>query len=95
MKYAVPLLVTLSLLAAQPQPDPQLEETTIARVHAAMKSDRLTCVALVDYYLQRIEANDKRGPALNAITVVNPNARADAQELDRRYKASGPVGPLH
>lgn len=95
MKYAVPLLVTLSLLAAQPQPDPQLEETTIARVHAAMKSGRLTCVALVDYYLQRIEANDKRGPALNAITVVNPNARVEAQELDRRYKASGPVGPLH
>jgi Asp-tRNA(Asn)/Glu-tRNA(Gln) amidotransferase A subunit family amidase len=95
VKTAVPLLVTLSLLATQPQSNQQLEETTIARVHAEMKSGRVTCVALVDYYLARIEASDKRGPALNAITVVNPNARTEAEDLDRRYKASGPVGPLH
>ena len=73
----------------------QLEEATIAGVHAAMKAGRLTCAGLVDQYLDRIEAHDKRGPALNAITVVNPDARQQAAALDQRYKASGPAGPLH
>jgi amidase len=70
-------------------------ETTIAQVHAAMRSGRLTCHGLVDQYLRRIEAYDKKGPALNAIVVVNPRALAEADELDRRFKATGPVGPLH
>src|SRR5688572_2676824 len=60
-----------------------------------MKAGRLTCTALVDRYLRRIEAYDKQGPSLNAITVINPEAKALALELDRRYKASGPVGALH
>lgn len=72
-----------------------LEETTIAQVHAAMKAGRLTCRALVDYYLRRIDAFDKRGPAINAIIVTNPEALKEAEELDRRFKASDPVGPLH
>jgi amidase len=77
------------------QPQAQLEEITIAGVHAAMKSERLTCRALVDYYLARIDALDKKGPALNAIVVTNPAAVREAEELDRRFKATGPVGPLH
>ncbi len=60
-----------------------------------MKAGRLTCAALVGQYLDRIEAHDKRGSALNAITVVNPEARKQAAALDQQYKASGPVGPLH
>src|SRR5688500_11563685 len=60
-----------------------------------MKSGRLTCAALVDAYLRRIEAYDKHGPALNAITVVNPAARDEAVALDRRLKAGGTAGPLH
>ena len=60
-----------------------------------MKVGRLTCHALVDAYLHRIEAYDKNGPALNAIVVVNPDALKQADELDRRYAAGGPVGALH
>ena len=45
----------------------RLEEATIAQIHAAMKAGRLTCRALVDTYLRRIDAYDKNGPALNAI----------------------------
>ncbi|MEZ5316580.1 MAG: amidase family protein [Vicinamibacterales bacterium] len=73
----------------------QIEEATIAQVHAEMRAGRLTCRALVDHYLARIEAYDKRGPALNAIVVVNPDARREADEMDRRFAAAGPVGPLH
>jgi hypothetical protein len=50
----------------------RVEETTIAQVHAAIRNGGLTCRALVQAYLRHIDAYDKRGPAINAITVVNP-----------------------
>jgi Asp-tRNA(Asn)/Glu-tRNA(Gln) amidotransferase A subunit family amidase len=80
--------------ARQPAPF-RLEETTIAEIHAAMKAGRLTCRDLVDGYLRRIDAYDKNGPALNAIVVVNPEARQQAEELDRRFAQGGITGPLH
>ncbi|MGE4063180.1 MAG: amidase family protein [Rhodospirillaceae bacterium] len=73
----------------------RIEEATIGGVHAAMKAGQLTCRALVEGYLARIEAYDRKGPMLNAITVVNPNALAEADALDARYKQKGLVGPLH
>ena len=58
-------------------------ETTIADIHAAMAAKRLTCHALVQAYLDRIEAYDKQGPSVNAIVQVNPNALAEADAKDR------------
>src|SRR5688500_9876087 len=72
-----------------------LIETTIADVHATFKSGELTCRQLVQTYLQRIEAFDKNGPAINAIISLNPKALEEADRLDAAYKTSGPVGPLH
>jgi len=67
-----------------------------SRVHAAFRARTLTCRALVDAYLKRIDAYDKRGPAINAITVVNPDALATADSLDKRFGATRQlVGPLH
>ena len=73
---AVPLLVLAPFLAPRAQRAFRVEETTIAQVHAAMRSGGLTCRTLVQAYLRRIDAYDKRGPAINAITVVNPDALA-------------------
>ena len=57
-----------------------------------MKAGALTCRALVEPYLRRIEAYDKNGPAINAIVVVNPDALKQADELDRRFaQADSPV----
>jgi len=72
-----------------------VEEARISDIHAAMKAGRLTCRALVQAYLRRIEAYDKNGPAINAIVVVNDKALAQADDLDRRFAQGGPVGPLH
>ncbi len=72
-----------------------VEEASIADIHAAMKAGRLTCRALVDDYLRRIDAYDKTGPAINAIVTVNPAARATADSLDARYARGGLTGPLH
>jgi amidase len=73
----------------------QLEETTIAQIHAAMRAGSLTCRSLVQQYLRRIDAYDKNGPAINAIVVVNPDVLAQADALDARFKKSGPAGALH
>ena len=70
-------------------------EVTIADIHQRMEEGRLTARQLVEQYLDRIEAYDKQGPAVNAILVVNPNALARADELDRIFAESGFVGPLH
>jgi Asp-tRNA(Asn)/Glu-tRNA(Gln) amidotransferase A subunit family amidase len=70
-------------------------EGTIDDMHAAYKSGQLTCRQLVQIYLDRIEAFDKKGPAINAIITINSDALKEADRLDAAYEASGPVGPLH
>ena len=101
MRTAVAVLVAVAgavLAAGQQPPAPapfRIEETTIAQIHDAMKAGRLTCRALVDGYLKRIDAYDKNGPAINAIVQINPDAQQQADDLDRRYAQGGPTGPLH
>ena len=90
-----PIVLFAATITFAQQPRFAVEEATIAGIHAEMKAGRLTCRALVEQYLRRIDAYDKKGPALNAIVVVNPGVLAQADELDRRYKATGPVGALH
>lgn len=70
-------------------------EATIDDIQAAYKSGQLTCRQLVQMYLDRIEAFDKKGPNINALITVNSRALEEADRLDAAYKASGPVGPLH
>jgi amidase len=98
-RFLLLALITAPVIAAQqpfiPAPPFRIEETTIEQIHDAMKSGRLTCHALVDAYLHRIDAFDKNGPALNAIVVVNPDALKQADDLDRRYAQGGFVGALH
>jgi len=80
--------------AAQPQAF-DVTEATIAQIHDAMRAGRLTCSALVSAYLERINAHDKRGAALNAIVQINDEAQREAAELDRRFRTSGLTGRLH
>ena len=72
-----------------------LLEATIEDIHSAYRSGRLTSHQLVQLYLDRISAYDKKGPGLNAIITINPKALEDSNRLDAAFKASGFVGPLH
>lgn len=69
-------------------------ETTIAKVHQAFRDKSLTCADLVSVYLGRIEKYDKP-EKLNAIVMVNPNARKRASELDKELANSGKLRDLH
>jgi amidase len=73
----------------------EFEEATIPQLQEALAAGTLTSRGLVEAYLARIEAYDKRGPALNALSALGPNARAEADALDAERKAKGPRGPLH
>ncbi|MBI4482906.1 MAG: amidase [Acidobacteria bacterium] len=73
----------------------RLEEAIIEDIHSAYKSGRLTSRRLVQLYLDRIEAYDKKGPVINSIITVNSRALEEADKLDAALKASGFVGPLH
>ena len=70
-------------------------EATIESVHSAYRAGQLTVRQLVQMYLDRIEAFDKKGPAINAIISINPLALGEAERLDAAFKTSGFVGPLH
>jgi len=73
-----------------------IEEATIAALHAAYLSGLATAVSVCRAHLDRIAAYDRKGPALGAIIVNNPDALADAAALDAALAATGELtGPLH
>jgi amidase len=81
-----------------PTPAPaafEFEEATIEQLQAGMKSGQFTSHSLVEKYLRRIDEIDKRGPAINSVIEVNPDARAIAETLDRERKAGRSRGLLH
>lgn len=68
---------------------------SVADIHAAYARGTLSCSELTAWYLARIAAYDRSGPALQALISLNPHALEQARELDRRHAQGGPVGPLH
>jgi len=72
-----------------------LQEATIENIQDAYRSGRLTSHQLVQLFVNRIEAYDKKGPGINAVITINPKALEDADRLDASFKASGFVGSLH
>ena len=71
-------------------------EATIGGIHIAFRDGRLTCRALVEAYLARIEAHDRAGARLNSVITVNPAVLEEADRLDSSFAATGQfAGPLH
>src|SRR2546430_2351053 len=93
---ALALAKPLSAVAqAAPSANPEIEEITISELQDAMASSRWSSRAIAERYLARIDAIDKRGPAINAIIELNPDALAIADAMDRERKAGHIRGPLH
>lgn len=73
----------------------ELDEITIPELRDGMNSGKFTARSLVEKYKSRIEEIDKRGPAVNAVIELNPDAEAIADALDQERKTKGARGPLH
>src|SRR5215470_13841530 len=59
------------------------EEATISSIHAALSARTVTCVQVIQSYLNRVNAYDHKGPALNSIITVNPRALDTAAQMDQ------------
>jgi len=74
----------------------EVSEATIAQLAAALAAGETTAVELLDAHLARIAAYD--GPdsetKLNAVVVLNPDARAESEASDARRAAGRARGPL-
>jgi len=72
-----------------------LEEITIAELSAGYSNGDFTIQEVVQGYLDRIEAIDKNGPALNSILQINPDVIQIAEALDEELAVGNIRGPLH
>ena len=73
----------------------ELIEATIPQLQWALTAGIVTSHDLVARYLARIDAYDQQGPALNAISVTNSKALAEADARDAERRAGARRGPLH
>jgi amidase len=75
--------------------DFELNEATIDMLQEKMKNGTHTSRSITQLYLDRIVAIDKKGPAINSVIEVNPDALEIADNMDAERKAGKERGPLH
>ena len=73
----------------------ELDELTVDELQRGMTSGKYTVQSLTRKYLDRIDDIDKRGPAINSVIEMNPEALTIASELDKDRKAGRTRGRLH
>ena len=72
-----------------------LHEMDMEELREAYQTGRFTVEEVVRLYLDRIEAIDSNGPALNSMITLNPEAIEIAGSLDRELREGTSRGPLH
>ncbi|HZS76043.1 MAG TPA: amidase [Ktedonobacteraceae bacterium] len=82
-------------MSERPHEPESLEEVPIADLQAALQAGELTTQRLCEMYLERIEAIDRSGPAINSVIEINPECLDIARKLDEERARNGPRGPLH
>jgi amidase len=75
--------------------DLPLQEVTFSELAEGMDTGRWTSRTIVEEYLSAIERFDRRGPSLNTILELNPEALAIADALDAERRTSGKRSALH
>ena len=68
---------------------------TVDAMQQALSKGSLTSRRITELYLARIDAIDRKGPALGSVIETNPDALSIADALDKERKEKGPRGPLH
>jgi len=73
----------------------ELEEAAIAGLQEGMRRGQLSAREIAEKYIERIEKYDRKGPALNSVIELNPDALSLAAALDRERKDGRVRSPLH
>jgi amidase len=76
-------------------PRAPLDDLSIGDLQAGLASGKYTARSLVEQYQARIDELDKKGPTLNFVLELNPDALTIADQLDNERKAGKTRGPLH
>lgn len=71
-----------------------LEEMTISELQQGYTSGKYKVADVVSAYLARIEEIDNKGPALNSIITLNPDAMSIAEKLDSMNAGEKALLPL-
>jgi amidase len=70
-------------------------EATVAELQAAMRSGELTSEELTRAYIKRILELDQKGPGVNSVVELNPDALEMARNADTLRRQGHWLGPLH
>jgi Asp-tRNA(Asn)/Glu-tRNA(Gln) amidotransferase A subunit family amidase len=76
------LVATVAVQPALAQQAFDPMEATITSIHEALTAGEVTCVSVIQAFLDRIEAYDQVGPTLNSIQNINPAALEEAAAID-------------
>jgi amidase len=67
----------------------EFEEASVADLQNAMKSGKHTARSIAERYLLRIDEMDKRGPMVNSVIELNPQALAIARRARQGTQGEG------
>jgi amidase len=99
MRKALVLAALCAATAGRAQTPPlprfDLDELTIADLQQRMQAGQETARSIAEKYLARIDAIDRKGPALHSVIELNPDALSIADGLDAERKSGRVRGPLH
>jgi hypothetical protein len=89
------LAMLLAAGSASAAPAPALDLDTMSGVEGEemLEAGEITSVELTEAYLERIEALNKTGPGLNAVTQINKYALAEAEKSDEERALGIDLGP--
>ena len=73
----------------------ELNEITINELQEKVKKGEYSYEQITELYLKRIDEIDKKGPAINAVIQINPDAASIAKAMDEERKNGKSRGPLH
>ncbi|MFJ2645861.1 amidase family protein [Streptomyces sp. NPDC087420] len=71
-----------------------LETATVAQLGGFLSSGKISSAGLTKAYLERIRDLNSRGPSLNAVRAINPDAMQEAAAADKARRGRGPHSPL-
>jgi amidase len=68
---------------------------SVAAIGSALRARKVSAAEMAAWYLARVAAFDRAGPALNAVRTVNPLALEEAKRADDELAKDRDRGPLH
>jgi amidase len=93
--FALCAALFVPISAAGQNPPTRHNEATVAELQAEMASGALTSEELTQEYISRILALDQKGPGVNSVIELNPDALAMARNADALRRRGIILGPLH